>query len=78
MIASKPAPATHVDLPTLRMSDWVRHRRWWHPDAEIPTRCTDCRGRIFNEPPQFERFGRVYCSMCSRTLAWISHVGWSL
>ncbi len=75
----RPEPEGHVALPVLRMSDWSRVRRWWRPEAGIPRHCPSCGARLANEPPQWERFGRVYCLLgCARQVAWISSAGWEL
>lgn len=75
----RPAPEGHVSLPTVTMADWSRVLRWWKPETGIPRRCVGCGAGLTNEPPQWERYGRVYCLLgCARQCAWISNVGWHL
>lgn len=72
-------PADHVPLPTVRMSDWNRERRWWKPETGIPRRCVACNARLMVDPPLWERYGRVACLVgCGREVAYISSVGWHL
>jgi hypothetical protein len=75
----RPSPEGHVAQPVLKLSDWSRALRWWRPESGIPRRCAECNASLTNEPPQWERFGRVYCLLgCARQYAWISSVGWEL
>lgn len=72
------APANHVALPTLTRADWDARTRWWRPETGIERRCPTCGSGLSNEPPQAQRYGRVFCLLgCTRQVAWVSSVGWT-
>lgn len=72
----RPLPDGATLLPTLTRADWDRQARWWRTETGIPKRCVTCHGHVTNEPPVYERFGRVFCACCSRTFGWIPEAGW--
>lgn len=76
--ANRKAPEGHVERPTLTLADWDRQAGWWKIETGISRWCPWCGAQMMNEPPMWERYGRVVCGLgsgCNREIAWITGVG---